>query len=285
MSDNGFAIKIIGVGGAGSAMAGKFAAQESGFVTCARLDSADTPATIDAALSDAGLRVVIVVAGMGGHTATEMAPAVARAAREHGLLTLAVVTVPFLFEGQKKFRAAMDGIDSLMAAADAVMAVDCERLREKCPDLDLVNAFDYAAEAVVVPVRTLIDTVCSQCQALNVDMGDLCSTLRAGGRMAVGEGFGDGKNRVADAIEAAFDVPLRQNSNPRSARRIMLVLTHNPYASRPLTMAETATIGALAADGETRLVFGIALDPSLGDRVKATIIASDFDADERRNNS
>ena len=154
-------------------------------------DFAEESAEEIADLFDNRTKMVFITAGMGGGTGTGAAPVVARIAKERGLLTIGIVTIPFLFEGQKKIRKAIAGADEMAKHVDALLVINNERPGEIYGDLDFLNAFGKADDTLSIAARSISELI--TCNGLiNLDFNDVDSTLRDGGAAIISTGYGEG---------------------------------------------------------------------------------------------
>lgn len=232
--------------------------------------------------------MVFITAGMGGGTGTGAAPVVARVAKERGLLTIGIVTIPFNFEGQKKILKAIAGADEMSKYVDALMVIDNERLTEIYRDLDLLNAFAKADDTLLMAAQSISDLI--TCDAhMNLDIEDVKTTLRDSGTAIISYGFGEGENRVTKAIEDALDSPLLRNNDIKSSTRLLFNFYISRKAEHPFKMEEvdemTEFVSGLHSDVD--VIWGIAFDDTLEDKVKITVLAAGFgqsalDIDKRK---
>ena len=157
-------------------------------------------------------KMVFITAGMGGGTGTGAGPVVARIAKEKGLLTVGIVTIPFLFEGRKKILKAFDGADEMAKYVDALLIINNERITEIYADLDFINAFNKADDTLSTAARSISEII--TCDGyINLDFNDVNTTLRGGGTAIISAGYGEGEGRVGKAIEDALNSPLLRNRN------------------------------------------------------------------------
>ena len=154
-----------------------------------------------------GTKMVFITAGMGGGTGTGAAPVVARVARELGLLTIGIVTIPFLFEGQTKIEKALDGADEMSKYVDALLVINNERLSEIYSDLTFLNAFGKADDTLTIAARSISELITGE-GYINLDFNDVDTTLRNGGAAIISSGYGEGENRVSKAFDEALKSPL-----------------------------------------------------------------------------
>ena len=130
-------------------------------------------------------KMVFITAGMGGGTGTGAAPVVARIAREHGMLTIGIVTIPFLFEGQKKILKALEGAEEMSKYVDALLVINNERLTEIYPELNFINAFGKADDTLTIAARGISEMITNSNTVINIDFNDVDTTLRNGGAAVI----------------------------------------------------------------------------------------------------
>ncbi len=245
-------------------------------------DFAEESADKIAELFDERTRMVFITAGMGGGTGTGAAPVVARIAKERGLLTIGIVTIPFLFEGQKKIKKAIAGADEMAKHVDALLVINNERLSEIYGDLDFLNAFGKADDTLSIAARSISELI--TCNGLiNLDFNDVDTTLRNGGAAIISTGYGEGENRVTKAIHDALNSPLLKNRDILGSKKLLFNVYFNPNAEEKFLMSETREItdfiGSITT--EVDVIWGVGFDESLGNGVKMTILAAGFDVSLR----
>lgn len=178
---------------------------------------------IKAAFDD-GTKMVFITAGMGGGTGTGASPVIAHEARERGILTIGIVTIPFLFEREKQIDKALDGLEALAEEVDAVLVINNQRLCDIYSDLSITNAFKRADETLSTAVRSITDII-SMHGRVNLDFQDVKTTLTNGGVAVMSTGYAEGENRVARAINEALNSPLLNNNDIFKATHILLAIT------------------------------------------------------------
>ncbi len=237
-------------------------------------ESADKIAT----LFDDETQMVFVTAGMGGGTGTGAAPVVARIAREKGMLTIGIVTIPFLFEGKWKIRQALAGADEMAQHVDSLLIINNERLSEIYGDLDFINAFGKADDTLTVAARSLSEIITSTGH-INLDFKDINATLRNGGAAIISSGYGEGEHRVTKAIEDALNSPLLKNRDIMGSKRLLFNLYFSREATNSFLISETQEITDFISsiNPDVKVIWGVGFDESLGDKVKMTILATGFD--------
>ncbi|MCM1519263.1 MAG: cell division protein FtsZ [Lachnoclostridium sp.] len=237
-------------------------------------DSAEKIAT----LFDDETQMVFVTAGMGGGTGTGAAPVVARIAKEKGMLTIGIVTIPFLFEGQWKIKQAIAGADEMAKHVDALLVINNERLSEIYGDLDFVNAFGKADDTLTVAARSISEIITTTGH-INLDFKDINSTLRNGGAAIISSGYGEGEHRVTKAIQDALNSPLLKNRDINGSKRLLFNLYFSPKAKDTLLISESKEITDFISsiNPDVKVIWGMSYDESLGNKVKMTILAAGFD--------
>ena len=230
-----------------------------------------------AQLFDDQTKMVFITAGMGGGTGTGAAPVVARIAHEKGVLTIGIVTIPFLFEGTKKILKAIAGADEMGKYVDALLVINNQRLTEIYKDLDFTNAFGKADDTLTIAARSISELITVNGR-INLDFNDVNTTLRDGGAAIISSGYGTGERRVTRAIEDALESPLLKNRDVYGSKRILMNFYYNPNSEAPLRMEEMNEIQEFMAnfDKEVDVIWGMAFDTTLEDQIKVTVLASGF---------
>ncbi len=230
-----------------------------------------------AALFDDDTKMVFITAGMGGGTGTGAAPVVARIAHQKGVLTIGIVTIPFLFEGPRKILKALAGADEMGKYVDALLIINNQRLTEIYSDLDFTNAFGKADDTLTIAARSISDLITVKGK-INLDFNDVNTTLREGGAAIISSGYGTGERRVTKAIENALESPLLKNRDVYGSQKILMNFYYNPESDAPLKMEEMNEIQEFMAnfDKEVDVIWGMAYDTTLADQIKVTVLASGF---------
>lgn len=235
------------------------------------------------ALLDANTKMVFITAGMGGGTGTGAAPVIAHEAKERGILTVGIVTIPFQFEGNKKIDQALDGVDAIAKEVDALLVINNELLRTVYPDLTFRSAFEKADTTLSTAARSIAEIITMH-GIINLDFQDVCTVLRQGGIALMSTGYGEGENRVREAIEDALNSPLLNNRDIKSSTKILLSISFNDLPDednepQELMMEEINEVDKFMSefrkDVETK--WGVSIDRTLGKKVKVTILATGFD--------
>ncbi len=243
----------------------------------AKAAALDSLEAIKESLQD-GTRMVFITAGMGGGTGTGAAPIIAQCAKDMGILTVGIVTIPFRFEGIKKIDQALSGVEELSKHVDAILVISNERLREIYPELTVINAFAKADNTLLVAARSIADIITMH-GIMNLDFQDVTTVLKDGGVAVMSTGFAEGENRVTKAIEAALHSPLLNNNNIFNSQKVIININFPQEGEdNQMKMGEMDEIhefmGRFRKDVETKL--GLATDPTLEKQVKITFLATGF---------
>ena len=220
-----------------------------------------------------GADMVFVTAGMGGGTGTGAAPIVAEVARELGILTVAVVTRPFPFEGKKRSAIAEQGIKQLSANVDSLITIPNEKLLDVLgKEASLLDAFKAANDVLLGAVKGIADLIMHP-GMINVDFADVKTVMSEMGMAMMGTGFATGEDRAREAAESAIRSPLLEDVNLQGARGILVNIT----AGETLSLGEFSEVGdtieEFASDDAT-VVVGTVIDPELGDEMRVTVVAT-----------
>lgn len=223
--------------------------------------------------------MVFITAGMGGGTGTGAGPVVARIAKEMGILTVGIVTVPFLFEGRRKVLKALEGAEEMAKNVDSLLVINNQRLTEIYQNLDIFNAFAKADDTLLTAAQSITNIITTR-GVINRDFNDVDRTLREGGTAIISTGYGEGQNRVTAAIRDALHSPLLRNTDIFGSKKLLMVLyvSDNPE-EHPFNMDETVELENFISgiDPNVDVMWGLYKEAGLDDRVKITILASGFD--------
>lgn len=223
-----------------------------------------------------GTDMLFLTAGMGGGTGTGGAPVIAKAAREVGTLTIAVVTKPFAFEGTRRMVAAEEGIENLKSQVDTLIVIPNQRILDVVDKkLSLLEAFKVADSVLTQGVQGISELI-TMPGLINVDFADVRTIMTNAGSALMGIGTGVGENRAQTAARAAVASPLLEISMD-GARGVLFNIMGGP----DLTMSEVdeaAKIISSAADPDANIIFGATIDESMHDQIKITVIATGFDS-------
>lgn len=222
-----------------------------------------------------GTKMVFITAGMGGGTGTGAAPLIAKVAKEMDILTVGIVTIPFRWEGDKKIDQALDGVEEISKNVDALLVINNERLSEIYGELSLEEAFDRADDTLSVAAKSIAEIITMRGK-VNLDFNDVKTVLKDGGVAIMSTGYGEGENRVTTAIQNAQHSPLLNNNDIFKSKKVLLNIAYS--SKKKLMMNEMAEVqefmNRFNRDFETK--FGIAIDESLEDQVKITLLATGF---------
>ena len=220
-----------------------------------------------------GADMVFITAGMGGGTGTGAAPIVAEVAREMGILTVAIVTRPFPFEGKKRSKVAEEGIRLLTEQVDSLITIPNEKLLDVLgKEASLLDAFKAANDVLLGAVKGIADLIMNP-GMINVDFADVKTVMSEMGMAMMGTGAAVGADRAREAAEAAIRSPLLEDVNLQGARGILVNIT----AGENLSLGEFSEVGdtieEFASDDAT-VVVGTVIDPSLKDEMRVTVVAT-----------
>ena len=225
-----------------------------------------------------GTEMVFITAGMGGGTGTGAAPVVARLAKEANMLTIGIVTVPFMFEGEQKILKALDGANAMREHVDALLLINNENLIELYPDLNFFNAFEKADDTLANAARSVSDIISERCY-INVDFEDVRTTLKDSGTAIISTAYGEGDHRISDAIHNALHSPLLKSHDIYTSKRLLFKFAcsrQSPNAPKAQELSEINHFTSKLPES-IDVKWGVADDPSLGDKVRVTVLASGFD--------
>lgn len=223
-------------------------------------------------------KMVFVTAGMGGGTGTGAAPVIARLAKDMGILTVGIVTVPFNFEGRRRRQQAQEGMEEMRQAVDTLLVINNERLREIYGNLTLSNAFAQADNIVSTAAKGIAEVI-SLTGAINVDFNDVNTVMKDSGVAILGSGMAAGENRAIEAVQQALTSPLLNDNDIAGAKYVLLNITYG--SAHEASMDEISDITDYIQDeaGSTAdVVWGHGFDHSLEDKICVTIIATGFNS-------
>lgn len=232
-----------------------------------------------AALFDDDTKMAIIIAGLGGETGTDVAPVVARIAREKEVtLTVGVVTIPFQFEGTEKIQMALAGIEEMRKHVDALFVINNEHLTEIDNALNPSNAFLKTDEALTTVISSLYCLITPIDRRVCMDFNDVNYTLRKGGNAFIVSGYASGERRVTKALENAMESPLLKDCDSFSFKKILMIIYYNRDSESPLLMEEMNQIQEFMEnfDHEVDVIWASAHDSTLKDQIKVTILATGF---------
>ena len=254
-----------GLGAGADPLHGKFAAEENISDVIAVLES--------------NTEMVFINAGMGGGTGTGAAPVIAKAAKEMGILTVAIVTIPFEFEGELRMTQAKEGLEELKPHVDSLIVINNNKLREIYGNLGFKSGFAKADEILATASRGIAEVI-TQKGYLNIDLNDVRTVLANSGTAIMGSGTASGDDRALKSVKGAIESPLLDNNHIRGAKKVLLLIVSG---TEEVTFEEMGLIsdfiqeqvkvdGAAPAD----IIMGVAEDEDLGDGINVTVVATGF---------
>jgi cell division protein FtsZ len=224
----------------------------------------------------AGADMVFVTAGMGGGTGTGAAPIIAQIARDQGALTVGVVTKPFNFEGRRRMKNALAGLEELRQSVDTIITIPNEKLLTVADDdMSMLEAFRRADDVLLQAVRGISDLIVRS-GVINVDFADVRTIMSCTGKALMGTGYGRGANRALEAADVAINSPLLDDISIAGATGILINFTASPDVKLK-EVKDAASMVQEAAHEEANIIFGLVSDPNMEDVVKVTVIATGFD--------
>ena len=224
-------------------------------------------------------KMVFITCGMGGGTGTGAAPVIAKIAKDLDILTVGIVTVPFVFEGRKKLEAAQKGIAELKDNCDTVLVILNDKLREIYGNLSIGTAFAQADNILTTAAKSIAEII-TVAGYVNVDFQDVRTVMRNAGAAVMGSAEMNGDNRARRAAEAALASPLLDNRDINGAQKILLSIMSGDQEELQMDELSEITeyIQAQAGD-DAEMIFGHGVDPGLEDKIRVTVIATGFDKD------
>ncbi|MEN8121108.1 MAG: cell division protein FtsZ [Bacteroidota bacterium] len=223
-------------------------------------------------------KMVFITAGMGGGTGTGAAPVIAKAARELGILTVGIITIPFRFEGKRRIEQAVKGVQEINKYVDSLLVINNERLREIYGDLGVTDAFSRADNVLSVAAKGIAEIITKKGH-VNVDFADVKTVMTESGVALFGSAQAEGEGRALHAIQEALNSPLLNNNDITGAQNILLNIS---FGEEDVTVDEIFEITNFVQDaaGNTAdLIWGYNQDTSLGKKINVTVIATGFETD------
>lgn len=231
-------------------------------------------------LSD-NTKMVFITAGMGGGTGTGAAPVIAKATKDQGILTVAIVTIPFGFEGQRRINQAVEGITELSQHVDSILVINNEKIREIYGNLKISEAFAHADDVLTIAAKGIAEIITVVAPgSVNVDFADVQTVMSNSGVALMGAARVSGEDRALKAVQEALNSPLLSNNDIHGAQNILLNITYGPECEA--TMDEVVTINEYvqdAAGNMADLIWGQSIDEELNDEISVTVIATGFKTD------
>ncbi len=223
-----------------------------------------------------GTKMLFITAGMGGGTGTGAAPVIAEIARELGILTVAIVTAPFGFEGPRKKKHAEAGLATLREICDTVLVISNDKLMEIYGNLKMSEAFAQADNILTTAAKGIAEMITVP-HFVNVDFEDVKTVMRNSGAAVMGSGKAEGENRATRAAQEALNSPLLNNKNIFGAQKILLSVMSGEKAEIQMDEFQHITDYIQEKVGETDVfIFGTGTDSTLGEAIRVTIIATGF---------
>ncbi|MBK6730458.1 MAG: cell division protein FtsZ [Bacteroidetes bacterium] len=225
--------------------------------------------------------MVFITAGMGGGTGTGGAPVIAKTAKDLGILTIGIVTIPFGFEGRRRKNQALEGLEDLKDNVDAILIVSNDKLREIYGNLPFNEAFAKADDILTTAAKGIAEIITIP-GYVNVDFEDVKTVLRKSGLAIMGSAIASGDNRAFEAVENALKSPLLNDNEISGAKSILLNISSG---SKPVLMDEISEITEYVQDAagyDCDIIWGNCNDPNLGENLMVTIIATGFETDIER---
>ncbi len=231
-------------------------------------------------------QMVFITAGMGGGTGTGAGPVIARVAKERGILTVGIVTIPFRFEGKLRIKKALQGVEEMRKNVDALLVINNERLIDLYGDemMDTVEALAKADDILTISTKSIAEIITVK-GIINRDFRDVQTVMKNGGTCLIAVGEASGEHRIEKAFMQALDSPLLSNMHVERAEKLLYII----YScdEKPVGIRELGEINQLMEDftQDVEVLWGLYRDNSLGENVKVAIIASGLDEKEKSNNS
>ena len=233
-------------------------------------------------LLDSNTNMLFITAGMGGGTGTGAAPVIAKAARDKGILTVGVVTMPFETEGGRRHDHAKEGLEELRAHVDTLLVINNQKLLEVHGDLKLRQAFSKANEVLNTATKGIAEVI-TQHLTVNIDLSDARLVLQNSGTAIMGQAEAEGENRAVEAVINALDSPLLNDNDIYGSKHVLLKIVTGDSEEDEISMNElkliTDTIQKQAGNN-VNIINGVGTDSTLGSKLSVTVIATGFDVKE-----
>ena len=229
---------------------------------------------------DSNTKMVFITAGMGGGTGTGAAPVIAQLAKERDILTVGIVTLPFLFEGKVRQEQALIGINKLRKQVDSLIIINNNKLREVYGNLGFKAGFSKADEVLATASRGIAEVITHH-YTQNIDLKDAKTVLSNSGTAIMGSAVASGENRAKEGIMAALDSPLLNDNKITGAKNVLLLIVSG---SDEITIDEIGEINDFIqteAGHNANIIMGVGEDESLGEAISVTIIATGFDVEQQ----
>ena len=225
---------------------------------------------------DENTQMVFVTAGMGGGTGTGAAPVVARIAKDKGILTVGIVTIPFECEGRRRKQQAQTGIEELRKHVDTLIVISSDKLRDTYGDMKLTDAFKMADNVLATAAKGIAEII-TVTGYVNVDFEDVKTVMRDSGKAIMGTGRARGENRAEEAIKLAINSPLLNDNNINGAKNILIYITSGTDEVSLDEVVEITEYAQSICGNVSDVIWGNGVDESLGEDISVTLIATGFD--------
>jgi len=232
-------------------------------------------------LLEKGTKMLFITAGMGGGTGTGAAPVIAQAAKELGILTVGIVTIPFEFEGPKRKAQAEEGIMELKEHVDTLLIICNERLRELYGDLKLSQAFKKADNVLTTAAKGIAEII-TVTGNINVDFEDVKTVMKDSGKAIMGSAEAEGENRAIEAVKAALESPLLNDNDIEGSSDVLLYIASGTEEISMDEISEITNYIQKEAKSQAEIIWGNGMDENLGGKISVTIIATGFDSKARK---
>jgi len=232
------------------------------------------------ALLDDTTKMLFVTAGMGGGTGTGAAPVIAKIAKEKGILTVGIVTLPMEREGRRRKMQALAGIEELKRCVDTLILISTDKLRDQYGDLKLSEAFRKADDVLTTAAKGIAEIITVP-GYVNVDFEDVTTVMKDSGKAIMGAGIAEGEGRAEKAIKAAIHSPLLNDSNIEGAKNILLYITSGTNEVSLDEVDEILEIAQASCGNESDVIWGNGTDESLGEALCVTLIATGFNQEQK----
>ena len=232
------------------------------------------------ALLDENTKMLFVTAGMGGGTGTGAAPVVAKLAKDKGILTVGIVTMPMEREGRRRKLQALSGIDELKKCVDTLILISTDKLRDQYGNMKLSEAFKKADDVLATAARGIAEIITVP-GYVNVDFEDVKTVMKDSGKAIMGSGTAEGEDRAKKAIKDAIHSPLLNDSNIEGAKNILLYITSGANEVSLDEVDEILEIAQNACGNNSDVIWGNGTDESLGEAISVTLIATGFNHDAK----
>lgn len=223
-------------------------------------------------------QMVFITAGMGGGTGTGAAPVIASVAKEMGMLTVGIVTIPFKFEMRPKIKQALKGVHEMSKYVDALLVISNEKLLEIYPQRSVADGFKLADETLTTATKSIAELI--TCRGIiNLDFRDVRKILTNGGVAIMSTGVARGENRINQAFESAMKSPLLYNNDIHKSSKILFNIYQSNDASNQLLLDEMNEIRRFMEkfeDKNIEVIWGLAIDDTLTDEIKISVLATGF---------